>query len=228
MDAFGEEPPRPVEAVLPDERVRFHATARLAAAGTVQVGVAGVATNEFLQPVARTVRVVHTLSLMSGAAITFVTYGLILGAASLLVRALASGSPPAGAAPWRPDWRVVAAALLLAVLAPSLLLTYVPAGRAPSPATVWAAYAAVGLFAAGWVLAGAGLRPRGSAWRGAAAAALLYVMTGLLLYTGFGAATGTPPLPLLRALLTPNGAGFALLWPLLVAQQLGVFDLRMA
>ncbi len=48
-----------------------------------------------------------------------------------------------------------------------------------------AIFAGVGLFALGWVLVGTGLRPWGSARRGALLAAALYVAVGALWTTGF-------------------------------------------
>jgi hypothetical protein len=41
----------------------------------------------------------------------------------------------------------------------------------------------VAIFAAGWLLVGAGSRPGGSVTRGAAAAVLLYVLVGVLAWT---------------------------------------------
>lgn len=48
-----------------------------------------------------------------------------------------------------------------------------------------AIFIGVGLFALGWVLVGAGLRPRGSARSGALLAAALYIAIGALWTTGF-------------------------------------------
>ena len=81
-----------------------------------------------------------------------------------------------------------------------------------------------GLFALGWVLVGAGLRPRGSARRGALLAAALYVAVGALWTTGF-------------VLVNPWGTDFSqtnlalllgysiFLWPFAVAFVFGLFGL---
>ncbi len=87
-----------------------------------------------------------------------------------------------------------------------------------------AIFAGVGLFALGWVLVGAGLRPQGSARRGALLAAALYVAVGALWTTGF-------------VLVNPWGTDFSqtnlalllgysiFLWPFAMAFVFGLFGL---
>ncbi|MEK7510038.1 MAG: hypothetical protein AAB567_00565 [Patescibacteria group bacterium] len=125
---------------------------------------------------------------------------------------------------FRPAKRSVVAALAFMILAPSLLATLISVGRSEvSPETLWAIPTAVGLFAAGWLLVGASLRPYGSQWRGVIAAAVLYILIGAVWVLGFNTAMGTPPLAILRSPQTIIVG--ALFWPLGVAQLLGLFGL---
>ncbi len=75
------------------------------------------------------------------------------------------------------------------------------------------------LFAFGWLLVGAGLRPHGSARRGALLAGLLYVLVGLAWEGVYILANpyGDPPHPVLLVV--------ALFWPWHVAFVLGLFGL---
>ena len=110
------------------------------------------------------------------------------------------------------------------LVGPSLLLALSRVGPDPRPSNAWAFPAAGAVFASGWVLVGASLRPAGSAWCGAAAAAVAYVVVGLLWVVGFNTALGTPPSRLARV---PTGEDLllVLIWPLQVAQALGLFGL---
>ncbi len=75
------------------------------------------------------------------------------------------------------------------------------------------------LFACGWLLLGAGLRPHGSARRGVLVAALLYVLVGLAWECVYVLTNpyGDRPHPVMLI--------FALLWPWHVAFVLGLFGL---
>lgn len=86
-----------------------------------------------------------------------------------------------------PDRRVLALALTLMVTGAMLFSALARwSARQLSPLVGnLAIFAGVGLFALGWVLVGAGLRPWGSAWRGALLAAFLYVAVGALWTAGF-------------------------------------------
>ena len=79
-----------------------------------------------------------------------------------------------------------------------------------------------GLIALAWVLAGAGLRARGTRRRRAALAFVLYLVIGLLWVTDYNAALG---MPVTRVLADPSFVLAAVAWPLQVAQLLGLFGL---
>lgn len=106
---------------------------------------------------------------------------------------------------------ILGVALLL--LAPPLLWSsFIRLGVAPL-------FGGVPAFALGWLLVGAGFRPRGSVRRGLAVAALLYLVAGLAwegLYMLVNPYGDPPSLALLA--LTP-------LWPWHVAFVLGLFGL---
>ncbi|MDO9066231.1 MAG: hypothetical protein Q7U96_04010, partial [Chloroflexota bacterium] len=86
--------------------------------------------------------------------------------------------------------------------------------------------AATAVFAGGWLLAGMGLRPRGSMLRGASLAALLYVFVGAMWVVTFNvgilgnSATDLAQQPVGLVMLV-------LMWPLQIAQVLGFFGLAL-
>lgn len=127
----------------------------------------------------------------------------------------------------RPPWKVVAAlAIAFMFLVPTVLLTTVPVARHTiSPHTAWAAPAAAGLFALGWLMTGAALKPLGSLRRRIVAAVAVYLLTGLLVIIGVNVAMGASPQTIV------NNAGNILIgtlfWPLAIAQAMGLFGLRL-
>ena len=128
----------------------------------------------------------------------------------------------------RPDLVALAAAVGFMALAPALLLTLVPAELGdPGPKPLVPNIAVI-LFAAGWLLAGATLRPGGSALGGLTLAALLYVAVGVVWILGFNLHLGTPLEQLLPNVLSPTALRIILAWPLQVAQVFGIFGLGMA
>ena len=109
------------------------------------------------------------------------------------------------------------------IFAPSLLAKLFPISRATvSPEILWVFPTAVGMFAIGWFLVGAALRPYNSVWYGVIAAALLYILIGAVWVVGFNMAMG---IPLLAILLPETIIGGTLFWPLGVVQFLGLFGL---
>jgi len=92
---------------------------------------------------------------------------------------------------------------------------------APDWALLWLPFTGVATVAGGWLTIGAGLRPFGHAAYGVLIAAGLYLYTGLLWVFWFNLSLGAPPtgMFLLAAVL------LALIWPLQVAQALGLFGL---
>ncbi len=79
------------------------------------------------------------------------------------------------------------------------------------------AFGGVTLFALGWLLVGAGLWGK----RGVLAAAGVYWLVGVVWAVAFNLSPGTPPMRLLH----PVVLLLALMWPLQVAQVLGLFGL---
>src|SRR5207249_733753 len=158
-----------------------------------------------LAPAGVTVRVADPVSTVGDAVVLFLVYAVILAVGWLVLRAIVSarrsaesaqragqaeeetmaatsivGAGRRGGSSWRPTKTGLVAAALLMLVGPSLLLVLSRVGPDPRPSNAWAFPAAGAVFAAGWVLVGASLRPAGSAGRGAAAAAVAYVVVGLL------------------------------------------------
>ncbi len=80
----------------------------------------------------------------------------------------------------------------------------------------------------GWVLVGTGLRPRGKAWLGTALSAVRYIWLGLIWVLFFNAVVlGTSMTGLLEPRNLPTGLLIASIWPLQVAQVLGLFHLSL-
>jgi len=73
---------------------------------------------------------------------------------------------------------------------------------------------------------GAGLRPRASAGRGLALGAAVYMLVGVAWVIGFNVSLGSDIGTILRELPTPAGLAIVLMWPLQMAQALGLFGLR--
>ena len=130
---------------------------------------------------------------------------------------------PAARPGFAPDWPWVALALTLGLLGPALLW---PAQDSPRGPYTPFENAMTGWFCVlvAWVLAGAGLRPRGSRGRGAGLALALYVLLGLALdYWGdlradaLGHGEVAHPVTLLTAAVE------GLFLPLGLADRLGLF-----
>lgn len=213
------------------------------------MGVVGVGANALLSPTGETVRAIQPANVLANAAVILVIYTLILGAGLLMLQVVLQYRLPivrrnanivlqgygiihslrrmkitkiSGNPLFRPAKRALIAAFTFMVLAPSLLATLVPIGRGAQ--TLWAFHSAVGLFAAGWLLVGATIRPYGSLWRGSAAAAIFYLLIGAVWMFGFNIAAGTPLLAILRY---PQAIIWGTLyWPAGVAQLLGWFGLE--
>ena len=92
---------------------------------------------------------------------------------------------------------------------------------APGWALVWLPFAGLAAFAAGWLMIGVGLHPFGKAGYGAGIAAGLYLSTGLLWVFWFNLSLGALP----TGMFLPAALLLALIWPLQVAQALGLFGL---
>jgi len=119
---------------------------------------------------------------------------------------------------------LVGAGVLVALLGPSVLwsthqdLLRLQAGRTLSATLMSSlAFGGVALFALGWLLVGVGLWGR----RGLLAAAVAYWLVGLVWVVAFNLSVGSAPTSLLHPVILLA----ALMWPLLVAQVLGLFGL---
>ena len=122
----------------------------------------------------------------------------------------------------------LAGAVGFMVLAPVLLLVLVPSGLTDPGPKPLVPDIAVSLFAAGWLLTGATLRPAGSVLCGLVLAALLYIGAGVAWVLAFNLHLGAPLGQLLPDLLSPTARRIILLWPLQVAQVLDIFGLGLA
>jgi hypothetical protein len=94
----------------------------------------------------------------------------------------------------------------------------------PAWALVWLPIGGVLLFAAGWLLIGAALRPRGDARRGMVLAGILYIAIGFAWLVLFNAGLSGR---FVLDVLNPTALQIALIWPFQVAQVLGLFGLTM-
>ena len=128
----------------------------------------------------------------------------------------------------RPTVVALAGVVGFMMLAPALLLTLAPSGLTDPGPKPLVPDSAIILFAAGWLLTGATLRPAGSVLSGLALAALLYVAVGVAWVLAFNLHLGAPLGQLLPDLLSPTALRIILIWPLQVAQVLGIFGLGMA
>lgn len=91
---------------------------------------------------------------------------------------------------------------------------------------VWLPLGGGALFGLGFVVVGSGLRPRGSFARGALLAATVYALLGLVWVVAFNTLGGAPLFELVRSFRDPFVLALILLWPVQVAQSLGLFGLR--
>ncbi len=147
-----------------------------------------------------------------------VNAGLLAAAVAAVSGSLARRPSAAPIAPAR-SW--IIGALLLALLG---LVLIGPIRAAVRVGDLRAALPLVstGLIALAWIRVGAALRVGGSRRRGAALAAALYLIVGLGWVTDYNAALG---LPLTKVIADPSFIFAALVWPLQVAQLLGLFGL---
>lgn len=221
-------PSEPIPILAPGEEVRFRARVRLDGDGWFQVGIIARGADAGLAPRGDRVHVLQPAHSLVRAGTLFAIYSLLLG---LLLAAAQGLFLPRGDTPRLiPDRRLLSVGVGLMVCGPTLLWLAHPRiirhaggpGLAPSWVLFDLPLAGVVLFAIGWMLAGAALRPRGQVWRGLLLVVIAYLVVGLAWVVIFNASLGTPPLVALRE----PGALFATLaWPLQVAQMLGWLNL---
>ncbi|MDP9372472.1 MAG: hypothetical protein M3Q71_09080 [Chloroflexota bacterium] len=221
-------PDGPIAALAPGEEVQFRGKVRLEADGWFQVGIAARAADAALAPQGQKVHVLEPGQSLAQVGMLFATYTILLGTLSAAAWRLLL---PRGSAPRLvPDRRWLGIGLSLMVCGPTLLWFARSriirgaggVGFAPAWAFVELALAGVALFAAGWILTGAGLGPRGRVWSGALLALIAYLAVGLAWVILFNASLGMPP-PV--ALQKPGTLSATLTWPLQVAQAVGWIDL---
>ncbi len=133
-----------------------------------------------------------------------------------------------------PDWRLIGLGIALMVLGPSvlwLLWTRYRYHPLDTPMPQWAlglVWYGLALFAIGWLLVSLGLRPGNSAAKGASLAALLYFLIGVAWATAFELGVNGKGI---GDLMEPGTLStiplHALIWPLTLAETLGLFGLTM-
>lgn len=219
------QPRGPISILGPGDAVPFYGAVRLEGSGRFSIGVAVLTQDAALPPRLRPVWLLRPGDAATEAAGVFVIYALLLALAVLAVRLLA----------WRargivlqPARRRVALAVVLMLLGPTAVWTaraFAIRTLGPgAPPWIWAELPWIGslVFAAGWMLVGAAMRPGGSASRGLALAGILYVVVGLLWTFALQLTFGRP----LAAILgNADLLLFGLQWPLQVAQVTGLFGL---
>ena len=192
----------------PGQTIHFTATVRLTQGGWAQIGVIGQAANGLLAPMGEKVHLVEVGALLPLAAAVLATFLAGFGIAAGIIWAVFR---PNGRPPLVPDrLRLGTGAALL-----------LPGSAIPILAGLSVAFPLP--LAAGWLLAGAGLRPRGSARRGTLLAGTAYLLVGMLWVVGFNLRIGTPPV----ALFSPWLVFLGLIWPLQIAQVFGWFGLSL-
>lgn len=223
-------PLEPVEVLVPGDAVRFRGVARLEGDGWFRVGVSGRAANAVLRPQVQGVRVAEPAVALADALALFGIYAALLSAGVAASRRLLR--PAGDAPPLAPDRRTLGLGFGLVMFGVAALALARPS-HARRFAEVGAAgilellpFAGVALFVVGWLVAVAALRPRRSPGRGAALAAVLYVLIGLAWLAGFSIGQGTHAAGFFAVLVrSPAVLLLTLLWPWQMAAVVGWFGI---
>lgn len=218
---LNKQPSELIKHLAPGEEVDFRGVIQIEGDGWFLVGIAGAGTNAMLLPRGQKVRVVRPVALLTNAIALYAFYLILLSITALAIWILIG-------------WTKGKAILVLSypligfglgMMATGLLWFGVFRYFAPQvqPQMLsWLPLGGVILFAAGWVITGAGLGPQGQAWRGMVLAVILYMVIGIGWVTVFNVGLGAK-FP--EIVLEPNFLLIALAWPLQVAQALGIFGL---
>lgn len=221
-------PPGPIEELGPGEEVSFSGKLRVEGNGWYRVGMVASAANLQLAPQGQRVRVIEPSSALIQALGVLLVYLLILGAAAGSARVLLRSKGDA-AARFRPSWLVIIAGLVLMVVVPIVLGLYWSSaareyGFAFMPGWVYPLpFGGLASFLVGWLVSWSGLRPQASALRGALLGAILYFGLGLMWVIAFNVILSGSVLGSLHLVTL----FLATMWPLQVAQVLGLFGLSM-
>ena len=213
-------PSGPINSLAPGEEVDFREIVQVEGNGWFLVGIAGTATNAMLLPRGQKVLVVDPVALSARAISLYAFYLILLGIAGVALWMLTGWAK--GKA-----YFVINYSLLgfgLGMMATGLLWFRAFSYFAPrvQPQMLSWLPGGVILFATGWVLIGTGLSPQGQAWRGMILAVILYILIGIGWVTAFNVGLGAkfPDI-----VLHPDFLLVALVWPLQVAQALGILGL---
>ena len=127
----------------------------------------------------------------------------------------------------QPSWSMILTGAVVAIVVPTALgLLWAWAvgvyGFAFAPVWVyWLPYGGLAAFVIGWHVGWSGLRPHESMLRGALLGVILYFGVGLLWVFAFNVSRGAPVLGLIHG----GTLLLAAIWPLQIAQMLGLFGL---
>ncbi len=220
--------PRGTIAVLqPNAAVPFYGAMRLEGNGRFAVGVIALSDESVLPPQLRPVWLLAPRDFATEVTSVFAAYAFLLGLVALALY-LATRAAPGRGHGLEVRRRELGAATAVAIAGPVLIWTLravlIRSLGPGAPSWIWAELPWIGsmVFAAGWLLGGSALRPRGSRIRGVALAAVLYVLCGLVWTVALQVSFGrTIP----SVLADADVMLFSLQWPLQIAQVTGLFGL---
>lgn len=219
-EQIAEKPQTPNLTLAPGEEIAYEATIRLNGSGWFEIGVAGNAANTFLMPQGKKILVVEPRTVLGQVISTFLFFFVVLGAIGYFLSFLRRSD---GRSIGQPNPRLMGiGALLLLVATFMFAVLGREIGQIDSSWFVVLPFAAVAVFFVGWMIVGTGLRFGGSFGRSAAAAVALYFVIGVVWVFGYNARLGTS-LPAMIA--DPSWIPLSLIWPLQVAQVIGLFGL---
>jgi len=214
-------PSEPVKSLAPGEEVEFWGTVRVEGDGWFLVGIAGTATNAMLLPRGQKVYVVNPVIFSVRAIALYAFYVVLLSIAGAAVWVLTGWGK--GGVIFIPNYPSIGAGLgvmAIGILGLGAFRYFAP--RVQPTILPWLPLGGVILFATGWLLIGTGLGLQGQAWRGMALAIILYIVIGVGWVIAFNVGLGAK-FP--EMVLEPTFLLMVLVWPLQVAQALGIFGL---
>jgi len=218
---LGKRPSEPIKSLAPGEEVEFWGTVRVEGDGWFLVGIAGTATNAMLLPRGQKVYVVNPMIFSVRAIVLYAFYVVLLSITGTAVWVL-TGWGKSGVI-FVPNYPLIGTGLgvmAIGILELGVFRYFAP--RVQPSILSWLPLGGVILFATGWVLIGSGLGLQRQAWRGMALAIILYIVIGVGWVVAFNVGLGAK-FP--EMMLEPTFLPIVLVWPLQVAQALGIFGL---
>lgn len=209
-------PAEPIPSLASGDEVEFSATLRLDGDGSVKVGLGAGGRDTTLLPIGTTVRIVSPAASLQNASLLFPVF--LAGFALIGWLALAAFRP-------RDDYPVACpSGFTLGLGISLLLLSSAVALNREDWYQKQVAVTCIASFAFGWILTGAGIRPRGRRAPGIALASTAYIVLGLVwtIVVNVGVGSVEPELLLTRSSLF---AMFA--WPFELAQFVGLLEVTM-